>query len=85
MKKGMVFALDAAIAATILILIVINSFYYFSTSSRESFSQIQLLKIGADIITVFESSSRKMKQGRSQSLSFPSTRAFRQTTSLSCR
>lgn len=54
MKKGMVFALDAAVAATILILIIMNSFYYFSTSSRESFSQIQLLKIGADIITVFE-------------------------------
>lgn len=54
MKRGLIFALDAAVAATILVVVILNSFYYFSTSSTESLSQIQLVKIGGDIINAFE-------------------------------
>lgn len=52
MKKGLIFTLDAAIAVTVLVIILVNSSYYFSTSSKESISQLQLVKLGSDIITL---------------------------------
>ena len=53
-KKGLIFALDAALAVTIVVIMVINSTYYFSTSSRSSLSHIQLVRLGGDIVALFE-------------------------------
>lgn len=52
--KGLIFALDAAIAVTVVIIILINSSYYFTTSSRESISQLQLAKIGSDVLAFLD-------------------------------
>ena len=49
-KHGVVFSLDAAIAVTVLIIVLINSAYYLSTSSRESLSQLQPVRLGSDIL-----------------------------------
>ncbi len=51
-KKGLIFSLDAAVAVTVVIIMLINSSYYFSTSNRESVSQLQLIKIGNDIMRI---------------------------------
>jgi hypothetical protein len=53
-KKGVVFSLDAAIAVTVIIIILINSAYYFSTSSKESLSQLQPVRIGSDILAILD-------------------------------
>ncbi|MEK6903060.1 MAG: hypothetical protein AABW64_00240 [Nanoarchaeota archaeon] len=53
-KHGVVFSLDAAIAVTVLIIILINSAYYLSTSSRESLSQLQPVRLGSDILAIVE-------------------------------
>ena len=53
-KKGVVFSLDAAIAVTVIIIILINSAYYFSTSSKESLSQLQPLRIGSDVLAILD-------------------------------
>ena len=53
-KQGVVFSLDAAIAVSVIIILLINSAYYFSTSSRESFSQLQPVRIGSDIIAIYD-------------------------------
>ena len=53
-KHGVVFSLDAAIAVTVLIIVLINSAYYLSTSSRESLSQLQPVRLGSDILAILE-------------------------------
>lgn len=53
-KRGVVFSLDAAIAVTVLIIVLINSAYYLSTSSRESLSQLQPVRLGSDILAILE-------------------------------
>ena len=53
-KKGIIFSLDATIAVTVIIILLINSAYYFSTSSKESLSQLQPVRIGSDIIALFD-------------------------------
>ncbi len=53
-RKGIIFALDAALAVTVVIIILINSSYYFSTSSKESLSQLQPVRIGSDIIALLD-------------------------------
>src|SRR3989344_1911872 len=53
-RKGIIFALDAALAVSVVIIILINSSYYFSTSSKESLSQLQPVRIGSDIIAVLD-------------------------------
>ena len=55
-NKGIVFSLDAAIAVSVVIIVLINSSYYFSTSSKESLSQLQLVKIGNDVVTALDNS-----------------------------
>ena len=49
-KRGLIFSLDAAIAVTVVVIILISSAYYLSTASRESTSQIQLIRIGNDLL-----------------------------------
>ena len=51
-KQGLIFSLDAAIAVTVVIIMIINSSYYTSTSNRESVSQLQLVKLGNDVMKV---------------------------------
>jgi hypothetical protein len=53
-KKGLIFALDAALAVTIVVIMVINSTYYFSVASKSSISHLQLVKVGGDVITVLD-------------------------------
>ena len=53
-RKGIIFALDAALAVTVVIIILINSSYYFSTSSKESLSQLQPVRIGSDVIALLD-------------------------------
>lgn len=53
-KRGIIFALDAALAVTVVIIILINSSYYFSTSSKESLSQLQPVRIGSDVIALLD-------------------------------
>lgn len=53
-KRGLIFSLDAAIAVTVVVIILITSAYYLSTASKESTSQVQLIKIGNDLLTIFE-------------------------------
>lgn len=53
-RKGIIFALDAALAVSVVIIILINSSYYFSTSSKESLSQLQPVRIGSDIMALLD-------------------------------
>lgn len=53
-KRGLIFSLDAAIAVSVVVIILITSAYYISTASRESVSQIQLLRMGSDLLLIFE-------------------------------
>jgi hypothetical protein len=53
-KKGIIFALDGAIAATIVLIMLINTTYYFTTTSKESLSQTQIVKRGYDAIAMFD-------------------------------
>src|SRR3989344_6563637 len=53
-RKGIIFALDAALAVSVVIIILINSSYYFSTSSKESLSQLQPVRIGSDIMAILD-------------------------------
>src|SRR3989344_5482781 len=53
-RKGIIFALDASLAVSVVIIILINSSYYFSTSSKESLSQLQPVRIGSDIIAILD-------------------------------
>ena len=53
-RRGIIFALDAALAVTVVIIILINSSYYFSTSSKESLSQLQPVRIGSDVIALLD-------------------------------
>ena len=53
-KKGLIFALDGAIAVTVVVLMVINSVYYFSVASRSSLSHLQATKIAEDIIVMHD-------------------------------
>ena len=53
-KKGIIFALDGAIAATIVLIMLINTTYYFTTTSKESLSQTQIVKRGYDTIAMFD-------------------------------
>ena len=54
MKKGIVFSLDAAIAVTIVLILLVNTSYYFSTASRESVSQLHLIRIGNDVMHMLD-------------------------------
>ena len=53
-KKGIIFALDGAIAATIVLIMLINTTYYFTTTSKESLSQTQIIKRGYDAVAMFD-------------------------------
>ena len=53
-KKGVIFSLDAAIAVTIMIVLLVNSTYFFSIASKESLSQLQLVKMGSDVIAILD-------------------------------
>jgi hypothetical protein len=53
-KKGLIFALDAALAVTVVVLMVINSTYYFSISSKGSLSHLQSTKLASDIVAVLD-------------------------------
>lgn len=53
-KKGIVFSLDAAIAVTIVLILLVNTSYYFSTASRESVSQLHLIRIGNDVMHMLD-------------------------------
>jgi hypothetical protein len=53
-KKGIIFALDGAIAVTIVLIMLINTTYYFTTTSQESLSQTQIIKRGYDVIAMFD-------------------------------
>lgn len=53
-RKGIIFALDAALAVSVVIIILINSSYYFSTASKESMSQLQPVRIGSDVIALLD-------------------------------
>lgn len=53
-NKGIVFSLDAAIAVTVVIILLINTSYYFSTASRESVSQLHLIRIGNDVLHMLD-------------------------------
>ncbi|GEM_PF-1136792 len=53
-RKGIIFALDAALAVAVVIIILINSSYYFSTASKESLSQLQPVRIGSDVIALLD-------------------------------
>ncbi|MDP3917271.1 MAG: hypothetical protein Q8Q42_03210 [Nanoarchaeota archaeon] len=53
-KKGVIFALDGAIAVTIVLIMLINTTYYFATTSKESVSQTQVIKRGYDVLAMFD-------------------------------
>ena len=53
-NKGIVFSLDAAIAVTIVLVLLVNTSYYFSTASRESVSQLHLIRIGNDVMHMLD-------------------------------
>ncbi|MBT4732166.1 hypothetical protein HOB87_09390 [Candidatus Woesearchaeota archaeon] len=57
-KKGIIFALDGAIAATIILIMLVNTTYYFTSTSRESLSQTQVIKRGYDVISMFDESGQ---------------------------
>ena len=52
-KKGIIFALDGAVAVTIVLLMIINTTYYFTTTSKESLSQTQIVRRGYDALAMF--------------------------------
>ncbi len=54
MKQGIVFSLDAAIAVVIVLILLINTSYYFTTASRESVSQLHLIRIGNDVMHMLD-------------------------------
>lgn len=53
-RRGIVFSLDAAIAVTIVLILLVNTSYYFSTASRESVSQLHLIRIGNDVMHMLD-------------------------------
>lgn len=53
-KKGLIFALDGAIAVTVVVLMVINSVYYFSVASKSSLSHLQSVNFAEDVITTYD-------------------------------
>jgi len=53
-KRGLIFSLDAAIAVTVVVIILITSAYYLSTASKESTSQVQLIRMGNDLLHILE-------------------------------
>ena len=53
-KKGLIFALDAAIAVTVVVLMVINSVYYFTLASKSSLSHLQAVKLAGDVVTMLD-------------------------------
>ncbi len=53
-KKGLIFALDGAIAVTVVVLMVVNSVYYFSVASKSSLSHLQSANIADDIMTIYD-------------------------------
>jgi len=53
-KKGIIFALDGAIAVTIVLIMLINTTHYFTTASKESLSQTQVIKRGYDVLSMFD-------------------------------
>ncbi len=57
-KEGIIFALDGAIAATIILIMLVNTTYYFTSTSRESLSQTQVIKRGYDVISMFDESKQ---------------------------
>ena len=57
-KKGIIFALDGAIAISVVLIMLINTTYYFTTTSQESLSQSQVIKRGYDVIALFEEAGR---------------------------
>ncbi len=53
-NKGIVFSLDAVIAITIVLILLVYSSYYLSTSSKESVSQLQITRVGTDAIAMMD-------------------------------
>ncbi len=57
-KKGIIFALDGAIAVSVVLIMLINTTYYFTTTSKESLSQSQVIKRGYDVVAMFDEAGR---------------------------
>jgi hypothetical protein len=57
-KKGIIFALDGAIAISVVLIMLINTTYYFTTTSQESLSQSQVIKRGYDVIAMYDEAGR---------------------------
>jgi hypothetical protein len=53
-KRGIIFALDGAIAVTIVLIMLINTTFYFTTTSKDSLSQTQVVKRGYDVLAMFD-------------------------------
>lgn len=52
--RGLIFALDAAIAVSVIVIVLLNTSYYFSTSQQDSLPHLQLVKTAGDIITIMD-------------------------------
>lgn len=57
-KKGIIFALDGAIAISVVLIMLINTTYYFTTTSQESLSQSQVIKRGYDVVAMYDEAGR---------------------------
>ncbi len=57
-KKGIIFALDGAIAISVVLIMLVNTTYYFTTTSQESLSQSQVIKRGYDVVAMFDEAER---------------------------
>lgn len=57
-KKGIIFALDGAIAISVVLIMLMNTTYYFTTTSQESLSQSQVIKRGYDVVALFDEAER---------------------------
>lgn len=57
-KKGIIFALDGAIAISVVLIMLINTTYYFTTTSQESLSQSQVIKRGYDVVALYQEAGR---------------------------
>lgn len=53
-NRGFIFSLDITIAIIIVILILITSTYYVSRIDERSFSKIQMIRTGNDILVVMD-------------------------------
>lgn len=57
-KKGIIFALDGAIAISVVFIMLISTSYYFATTSQDSLSQAQVIKRGYDVVAMYDEAGR---------------------------